>query len=154
VTPLTLWTNQVLFKLRVALESGSTEQLHEFRVAIHVNATEFSSVIEGALIAMVRRLESRHNQDKSLVPGLRGARRGAIKRKSDGPDFNVVRAGIPAHNGKKVCYHHLSAKGCPGGPKHCKRPNFCHFIPKKATLTDETLTALKHHFGPLSQELQ
>ncbi len=89
-----------------------------------------------------------------MAQGLRGVRREATKSKSDGPDFNVVRAGIPAHNGKKVCYHRLSAKGCPGGPDNCKRPNFCHFIPKKAALYDETLTALKHHFGPLRQELQ
>jgi hypothetical protein len=154
VAPLTLWTNQLLFKLRVAFESGSAEQLHEFRVAIHVNATEFSSVIQGALIATVRRLESRHYPDNSPSQGLRGMRRGTSKRKADGPDFNVVRVGIPAHNGKKVCYHHLSAKGCPGGPEHCKRPNFCHFIPKKTALSAETLAALKHHFGPLRQELQ
>jgi hypothetical protein len=74
--------------------------------------------------------------------------------KSDDPDFNVVRAGIPTHNGNKVCYHHLSAKGCPGGLEHCKRPNICHFIPKKAVMTDETLAALEHHFELLRQELQ
>jgi hypothetical protein len=45
VGPITLWTNQLFFKLRVALESGSAEQLHEFRLAIHINATVFLSVI-------------------------------------------------------------------------------------------------------------
>ncbi len=89
-----------------------------------------------------------------MAQGLRGVRPGATKRNSDGPNFNVVRAGIPAHNGKKVCYHHLSAKGCPGRPDHCKRPNCCRFIPKKAALSDEMLAALKHHFGPQRQELQ
>jgi hypothetical protein len=84
------------------LESGSGEQLHEIRVAIYVNATEFSSVIQGALIATVRRLESRHYQDNSLAQGPRDVLRGATKLKSDGPEFNVVRAGIPAHDGKKV----------------------------------------------------
>jgi hypothetical protein len=77
VAPLTLGANQLLFKLRVALESGSAEQLHEFRLAIHINATEFSSVIQGALIATVRRLESRHYQDNSMTRGLRGVWRGA-----------------------------------------------------------------------------
>jgi hypothetical protein len=101
VEPLTLWTNQLLFKLRVALESSSAEQLHEFRLAIHINATDFPSVIPGALIATVRWLESLHYQDNSMAQGLRGVWRGATKRKSDGPDFNVVRAGIPAHNGKE-----------------------------------------------------
>jgi hypothetical protein len=123
-------------------------------LAIHINATEFSSVIQGALIATVRGLQSRHYQDNSVAQGLRGVRRGTTKRKSDGPVFNVARAGIPTHNGKKACYHHLSAKGCPCGPDHCKRPNFCHFIPKKAALSDERLAALKHHYGPLRQELQ
>ena len=152
VEPLTLWANQLLFKLRVALESGCPDQLQTFRAAIHVNATEFSSVIQGALIEQVRRLESR---DKSAAASSRGKQgKSGTKKKSDGPKFSVVRDGIPAHNGKKVCYHHLTAKGCPGGVDKCKRPQFCHFVPKKADLTEATLEALKHHFGTLRPELQ
>lgn len=151
VEPLTLWTNQLLFKLRVALESGSADQLHDFRVAIHVNAAEFSSVIQGALIETVRRLESRQSPND---PSRGKQGKAGSKRKPDGPDFQVVRDGIPAHNGKRVCYHNLSAKGCPGGADKCKRANFCHFVPKKSDLTEATLAALKHHFGPLRSDLQ
>ena len=155
IGPLTLWVNQQLFMLRVALESGSPDQLHEFRTSLHVNAAEYSSVFQGVLADKIRSLETRHQPDGHPANG-KNPRKGksGSKRKSDGPEFSIIREGIPARNGKMVCYQHLSAKGCPGGATTCKRAHFCHFVPKRADLSEEVYKALQFHFGPLRAELQ
>ncbi len=79
--------------------------------------------------------------------------RDATKHKSDGPNVNVERGGIPVHNDKKVYYNHLSVKGCPGRLISVSSQTLALFS-KKLDLTDVALAALKHHFGPLRREVQ
>jgi hypothetical protein len=60
-------------------------------VAIYANETEFSRVIQGAMSETVQRLESRQHQDEFALPGSRGKQgKAAAKRKTGGPNFNVV----------------------------------------------------------------
>jgi hypothetical protein len=33
--------------------------------------------------------------------------------------FHLIRKALPAQGGKKICYHKLTTKGCPGGTGRC-----------------------------------
>ena len=67
--------------------------------------------------------------------------------------FRTITDSIPAHKGKRVCYHNLSAKGCPTGEAECLKKRYCHFIPKPADIDATTRAAYVQHFGPFRPEL-
>ena len=82
-----------------------------------------------------------------------GAKRDAKVADASKAPFRTITDGIPAHNGKRVCYHNLSAKGCPTGEAECLKKRYCHFVPKPEAIDATTRAAFVQHFGPFRSEL-
>jgi hypothetical protein len=150
------WTNDMLRRLRMGFEAGTSEMMNEYRTRLHVNASEYAHVMTSAMWDSIASIKSIHHASEGIAIASDGSRK---KGKRDNVKdriarFQIIRKAIPAHGGKKVCFQNLTAKGCSGGAATCFKTGFCHFVPKKSDIPADALTALETTFGALRSELK
>jgi hypothetical protein len=154
VERLTDWTNDMLRRLRMGFDAGTTDMMNEYRTRIHITAAEYANVIQSAMWDSITHLRS-----NKVSTGGAGGGNGA-KTKGNGhsqaeknAQFQIIRKALPPRGDKKICFRNLTAKGCPGGADKCTKPGFCHFIPKKSEVPSNVLLALEQVFGTLRADL-
>jgi hypothetical protein len=156
VERLSDWTNDMLRRLRMGSEAGTSEMLNEYRTCLHVNASEYAHVMTSAMWDSIARIKSFHHSTEGLPVARDGFRKGGEREnvKEQIARFQLIREAIPPHVGKKVCFQNLTAKGCSGGANKPSKDGFCHFIPKKSDIPMDALMALETNFGSLRTELK
>ncbi len=156
VERLSDWTNDMLHRLSMGFETGTTEMLNEYRTRLHVNASEYSHVMTSAMWDSIARIKSFHHSTEGLPVARdgfrkRGKRENAMEQIAR---LQLIRKAIPPHGGKKVCFQNLTAKGYSGGANTSSKDGFCHFVPKKSDIPADALITLETNFGSLRTELK
>ena len=156
VERLTDWTNDMLRRLRMGLEAGTSDMLNEYRNRLHVNASEYATVMTSAMWDSIARLKPSSHASEGTSSANDAAKKKGRRENAKGQlaRFQIIRKAIPPRGDKKVCFQNLTAKGCSGGANTCPRDGFCHFVPKKSDIPAEALAALETNFGPLRSELK
>ena len=167
------WTNNRLFALRCAVAISDPSAIQIVIDSFHSKAQEWSDIMEVGLQHETANLRSEAITIKAELASLKSAmasksfnrpqsegrrQKHGAKKDAKMPDnskapFRTITDGIPAHKGKRVCYHNLSAKGCPTGEAECLQKRYCHYIPKPDDIDAPTRAAFVQHFGPFRSEL-
>ena len=165
------WSNNRLFALRCAVAISDPSAIQLVIDSFHSKAQEWSDIMEAGYQQETADFRSEAATIKAELASLKSSmvkntpsnqpksegRRSKAKKDKGGDTskapFRTITDGIPAHNGKRVCYHNLSAKGCPTGEAECLKKRYCHYIPKPADIDATTRAAFVQHFGPFRPEL-
>jgi hypothetical protein len=151
---LTDWTNDMLRRLRLGLEAGTSEMMNEYRSRLHVTATEYSNVMTSAMWDSIARLKPGHTSSNgSTTKDTKKSGTYGEQWRTKMTAIKLLQQAIPPRDGQKVCYMNLTAKGCSGGANKCVKRGFVHFVPKKADISQEARAALAKQFGELRTEL-
>ncbi len=156
VERLSDWTNDMLRRLRMGLEAGTSEMLKEYRTRLHVNASEYAHMMTSVMWDSIASIKSVHHSIEGVAAAPDGFRkRGKRNNVKDRiARFQIIRKAIPLHGGKKVCFQNLTARGCSGGTNTCFKAGFCHFVPKKSDIPAYALMVLETNFDALRPELK
>jgi hypothetical protein len=100
------WTNDMLRRLTMGFEAGTSEMMNEYRTRLHVNASEYAHVITSAVWDSIASIKSIHHASEGITIASDGSRK---KGKRDNVKdhfarFQIIRKAIPAHGGKKSAY--------------------------------------------------
>jgi hypothetical protein len=135
------WTNDMLRRLRMGFEAGTSEMLNEYRTRLHVNASEYAHVMTSAMWDSIARIKPVNHSTEGILAARDGFRKRGRRDnvKEQIARFQLIRKAVPPHGGKNVCFHNLTAKGCSGGANTSSKDGFCHFVPKKSDITADAM---------------
>ncbi len=66
------WSNDMLRRLRMGFEAGTSEMMNEYRTRLHVNATEYAHVMTSAMWDSIARIKSIHIASEGVTAASDG----------------------------------------------------------------------------------
>ena len=153
VTSLVRWVNNRLFAVRVAVTHNTDTAWARVVGSFSVYGSEYCDSMNAFNIGRLVSLENRFGGGGSTSGASGGSGYPSNKQKFDKAkraDFAALLKEVPKHDGKNICFHHMSAKGCTVGASGCLAKGRVHV---DHTLTAKAKAAFLKAIGPLRDDI-